>query len=111
MAESDLLPPAPIVQAQQGYAPQMPSSLAAALMGRGGIAAQAQNPLSGIPLSSLMQMMKEKDKDGNSWGDSFWNGIGNWLKGNQWDGMAGGGQLANLSGQAAGYTAGGAPGL
>lgn len=39
----------------------------------------------------------------------FGQGVGNWMNGYQWDGMAGGNMLNGLSGQAAANIAGGVP--
>lgn len=88
----------------------MPSSLAAALMGRGGVMPSGGG-MPEIPLASLLPLLMKQDENGVSLRDKLFNGFGNMFRGYQWDGMAGGGMLNDLSSQAAGNIAGGAAGL
>lgn len=104
----DLLPPAPTMGGGQ-MAPQMPhSGLAAALMGHGGM------PMGGgagaqIPLSTILELIKGGQQGGAL--DGLGSGIGNLMRGYQWDGMPGGSMMDQLNAQAQGYAAGGAAGL
>ncbi len=91
----DLLPPAQVTPAAQpmGGAPVQPSPLAQALMSRSSGFPQLQTP--GLPVP-LMSMLMQKGA-----GSDMGQGLGNWMQGYDWNGMAGGKMLDALSQQAA----------
>ncbi len=90
----DLLPPAQVMPAAQpmGGAPVQPSPLAQALMSRTGGFPQMQSPSIPVP---LMSMLMQKSS-----GSGAGQGLGNWMQGYDWNGMAGGKMLDALSQQA-----------
>lgn len=115
---SATLAPAQVVPAGQMMPAQMPSSLAAAMMGRMGAGTpNLQNPMAQVPLGSIMQMQMlhnmQNPNAANQPGlmSNLTNGVGNLFSGYNWNGTPGASQMGALSSQAAGNVAGGAAGL
>jgi hypothetical protein len=110
----NLIEPAQMSGGQQQMMPQQMSGLAAALMGQGGgipMGGGGGKSMGGMDMSMLAKMLMSDNKAGQNRADEIWSGLGNWLNGYQWDGMAGGGMLDALSQSAAGNAAGGGGGL
>jgi hypothetical protein len=105
LVPAPVTPPGPAAMPTQGASP-----LAAAMMGHGSMP-QGQNPLGGIPLSSMMQLLTKPGASGVSPLNQFTNGMGNLFSGYNWNGMPGSAAMGGLSAQAGNNIMTGAAGL